>query len=43
MPTVRAPSTIHVERATAGPNGFPVGKDQFEGYGMINPDAAVEA
>jgi PKD repeat protein len=32
-----------LQRATAGPNGFPVGKDQFEGYGMINPDAAVEA
>ena len=32
-----------LQRATAGPNGFPVGKDQYEGYGMINPDAAVEA
>lgn len=32
-----------LERAATGPNGFPVGKDQYEGYGMINPDAAVEA
>jgi PKD repeat protein len=32
-----------LQRATAGPNGYPVGKDQHEGYGMINPDAAVEA
>ena len=32
-----------LERASAGPNGFPVGKDQYEGYGMINPDAAIEA
>jgi subtilisin family serine protease len=32
-----------LERAAAGPNGFPAGKDQHEGYGLINPDAAVEA
>jgi len=32
-----------VQRAANGTNGFPSGKDQFEGYGMINPDAAVEA
>lgn len=32
-----------LQRATAGTNGFPVGKDQFEGYGMLNADAAVEA
>ncbi|MGC3958310.1 MAG: PKD domain-containing protein [Verrucomicrobiota bacterium] len=32
-----------LQRATAGPNGYPVGKDQHEGYGLINPDAAVEA
>jgi hypothetical protein len=32
-----------LQRATAGPLSFPVGKDQYEGYGMINPDAAVEA
>ena len=33
----------YLQRAAAGTNGFPAGKDQFEGYGMINPDAAVEA
>jgi subtilisin family serine protease len=32
-----------VQRAATGPNGFPTGKDQYEGYGLINPDAAVEA
>jgi hypothetical protein len=32
-----------LQRASAGPSGFPVGKDLYEGYGMINPDAAVEA
>jgi hypothetical protein len=32
-----------LQRAAAGPNGFPAGKDRYEGYGMINPDAAVEA
>ena len=32
-----------LQRASAGPNGFPVSKDQYEGYGMINPDASVEA
>src|SRR5262249_12279928 len=32
-----------LERAANGPNGFPTGKDQNEGYGMLNPDAAVEA
>ena len=32
-----------LQRAAGGPSGFPAGKDQFEGYGMINPDAAVEA
>ncbi len=32
-----------LQRASSGPNGFPAGKDQFEGYGMINPDAAIEA
>jgi PKD repeat protein len=32
-----------LQRAATGPNGFPVGKDRFEGYGMANPDAAVEA
>ncbi len=32
-----------LERAANGPNGFPAGKDPYEGYGMINPDAAVQA
>jgi hypothetical protein len=32
-----------LERAAAGPEAFPVGKDRNEGYGLINPDAAVEA
>ena len=32
-----------LQREAAGPNGFPAGKDLFEGYGMINPDAAVGA
>ena len=32
-----------LQRASAGPSGFPAGKDLYEGYGMINPDAAVEA
>ncbi len=32
-----------LQRTNAGPNSFPVGKDQFEGFGMINPDAAIEA
>jgi PKD repeat protein/subtilisin family serine protease len=32
-----------LQRAAAGPNGYPLGKDQYEGYGMLNPDAAVEA
>jgi hypothetical protein len=32
-----------LQRAATGPNGFPAGKDRYEGYGLINPDAAVEA
>ena len=32
-----------LQRAAAGPSGYPVGKDIYEGYGLINPDAAVEA
>ena len=32
-----------LQRAAAGPSGFPAGKDRYEGYGLINPDAAVEA
>ncbi len=32
-----------LERAANGPGGYPASKDRYEGYGMINPDAAVEA
>ncbi|MEN6575875.1 MAG: S8 family serine peptidase [Phycisphaerales bacterium] len=32
-----------LNRAAGGPNAFPAGKDACEGYGLINPDAAVEA
>jgi hypothetical protein len=32
-----------LERAASGPGGFPAGKDRYEGYGLINADAAVEA
>lgn len=32
-----------LERSAAGPEGFPAGKDRYEGYGLINADAAVEA
>ena len=32
-----------LQRASGGPGGFPAGKDTYEGYGIINPDAAVEA
>ncbi len=32
-----------LQRAAVGPSGFPAGKDPYEGYGLINPDAAVEA
>jgi hypothetical protein len=32
-----------LQRAAAGPNSYPAGKDQYEGYGMINVDAAVQA
>ncbi|MBI5664759.1 MAG: S8 family serine peptidase [Nitrospirae bacterium] len=31
-----------LQRAGSGPNGFPAGKDRYEGYGMLNADAAVE-
>jgi subtilisin family serine protease len=31
-----------LQRAANGPNGFPSGKDPYEGYGIMNPDAAVE-
>ena len=32
-----------LQRAEPGPMGYPPGKDPYEGYGMINADAAVEA
>jgi hypothetical protein len=32
-----------LQRAANGPSGFPSGKDPYEGYGMVNLDAAVEA
>lgn len=32
-----------LQRAENGPNGFPPGKDPNEGYGIVNPDAAIEA
>lgn len=32
-----------LQRASAGPSSFPAGKDLYEGYGILNPDAAVEA
>ena len=32
-----------LQRASGGPSGYPAGKDRFEGYGILNPDAAVEA
>jgi Subtilase family len=32
-----------LDRDNPGPNGYPIGKDPYEGYGMINPDAAIEA
>ncbi len=32
-----------LQRAASGPDSFPAGKDRYEGYGMLNADAAVEA
>lgn len=32
-----------LDRMAGGPNAFPAGKDPYEGYGLINVDAAVEA
>jgi subtilisin family serine protease len=32
-----------LQRAASGPSGYPSGKDLYEGYGLVNPDAAVEA
>ena len=32
-----------LQRAAGGPDGFPAGKDRYEGYGMVNaglPDVA---
>jgi hypothetical protein len=34
---------LEPQRASSGRNGFPSGKDAYEGYGIVNPDAAVEA
>ena len=31
-----------LQRALPGPNSFPAGKDRYEGYGMLNVDAAIE-
>jgi hypothetical protein len=31
-----------LQRASNGPDGFPAGKDKYEGYGMLNVDAAIE-
>ncbi len=32
-----------LQRSGTDGTGFPIGKDQYEGYGMLNPDAAIEA
>lgn len=32
-----------LQRAAAGPYGYPAGKDPYEGYGMVNVDAAIQA
>ncbi len=32
-----------LQRDAEGPDGFAAGKDRYEGYGLINADAAVEA
>ncbi len=32
-----------LQRAEPGPMNYPVGKDPYEGYGIVNADAAVEA
>lgn len=31
-----------LQRASGGPDGYPSGKDRYEGYGMLNVDAAIE-
>ena len=42
-PRENGQSNPTLQRASGGPDGFPVGKDRFEGYGLINAEAAVEA
>jgi hypothetical protein len=32
-----------LERAATGPSSFPASKDMYEGYGILNVDAAIEA
>jgi hypothetical protein len=32
-----------LQRAGTDGTGYPAGKDQYEGYGLMNPDAAIEA
>ncbi|HEX7653323.1 MAG TPA: S8 family serine peptidase, partial [Verrucomicrobiae bacterium] len=32
-----------LERAGSNGSGYPAGKDKYEGYGCMNPDAAIEA
>lgn len=32
-----------LERASSNGSGYPASKDKYEGYGALNPDAAVEA
>lgn len=32
-----------LQRASVPGNGYPAGKDMYEGYGLLNPDAAIEA
>ncbi len=32
-----------LDRIASGTSNYPQGKDQYEGYGIMNPDAAIEA
>ena len=32
-----------LDRTASGSSNYPQGKDQYEGYGIMNPDAAIEA
>ncbi len=32
-----------LQRASTDGTGYPAGKDKYEGYGILNPDAAIEA